>query len=151
MQVFDVEATLSMSIIRSLVKFIGIAAAIWTVGVSVYIIFAPTLSQVSTHMALPDGTMIRQEEHFTKNLLQRRGWIGVIGFIVWPLSLPIMIGITGARAAWIHKQGLLWAMAGTMLLFRFLAGFSIGGAYVPAAWGFLVAALLNTIQSRLSK
>ena len=37
-------------------------------------------------------------------------------------------------------------MAGVMFLFSFLAGFSIGLAYVPAAGGFLVAAFLNTIQ-----
>jgi hypothetical protein len=140
-----------MRIIRLLVKFIGMAAAIWTIGVSGYIVIAPTQSRISTHVALPDGTVLKQEEHITENLLQREGWLGVIGFILWPLSLPILIGITGARAAWTYKQGLLWAMAGTMLLFSFLAGFSIGGAYVPAALGLLVAALLNTIQSRLSK
>ena len=137
--------------IRILVKFIGIAAAIWTIGVSVYILFAPTQSQVSTYVALPDGSALRQEKHITENLLQREGWLGVIGFILGPLSLPILIGITGARAAWMYREGLLWAMAGTMLLFSFLAGFSIGGAYVAAALGLLVAALLNTLQTRLSK
>jgi hypothetical protein len=137
--------------IRLLVKFIGMAAVIWTIGVSVYIIFAPTQSQVSSHVALPDGSVLRQEELITDNLFQREGWLGVVGFILWPLSLPILIGITGARAAWIYKEGLLWAMAGTMLLFCFVAGFSIGGAYVAAACGLLVAALLSTLQTRLSK
>jgi hypothetical protein len=83
-----------MRIIRLLVKFIGIAAAIWTIGASVYIIFAPTQSQVSMGVALPDGTVLRQEEHITENLVQREGWLGVIGFILWPLSLPIALGIT---------------------------------------------------------
>jgi len=135
-----------MQIVRSLVKFIGVVAAIWTVGVSGFIMFAPTQSQVSTHMTLPDGTMTRQEHHSSTSLLERQGWAGVFGFILWPLSLPMMIGITGGRAAWLHKQGLLWAMGGTMLLFSFLAGFSIGLAYVPAAAGFLIAAIINTIQ-----
>ena len=129
-----------MPIIRSLVKFIGVAAAIWTVGVSGFIMFAPTQSQVSTHMTLPDGTIIREEGHSTSSLIESEGWIGVIGFILWPLSLPIMIAMTGARAAWLYKQGLLWTMAGVMLLFSFLGGFSIGLAYVPVAGGFLVAA-----------
>ncbi|MCH6559981.1 hypothetical protein IH799_06450 [candidate division KSB1 bacterium] len=135
-----------MQIVRSLVKFLGVAAAIWTVGVSGFIMFAPTQSQVSTHMTLPDGTIIREEGHSSTSLLERQGWAGVFGFILWPLSLPIMIAMTGARAAWLYKQGLLWTMAGIMLLFSFLAGFSIGLAYVPAAAGFLVAAFLNTIQ-----
>ncbi len=135
-----------MQTVQSLVKFIGVAAAIWTVCASGFIMFGATQSQVSTQMALPDGTMTRQEHHSSTSLLERQGWAGVFGFILWPLSLPIMIAIAGARAAWLYKQGLLWTMAGVMLLFSFLAGFSIGLAYVPAAGGFLVAAFLNTIQ-----
>ena len=137
--------------IRSLVKLIGIAAAIWTVGVSIYIIFAPTQSHFSSHMALSDGTTIRQEGYVTNTLMEREGWVGVMAFILGLILVPILICITGARAAWLHKQGLLWAMAGTMLLFCFLWGFSIGGAYVPAAGAFLLAALLNTIQLRIAE
>jgi len=139
-----------MHIIRSLVKFIGLAAAIWTIGVSIYILFAPTQSHYSSHIILPDGTSVRQEGYVTKTLMEREGWVGVIGFILGPLLVPILISITGARAAWLHKQGLLWTMAGTMLLFCFLAGFSIGGAYVPAGLAFLLAALLNTVQLKLN-
>ncbi len=135
-----------MQTVRSLVKFIGVTAAIWTVCASGFIMFGATQSQVSTQLTLPDGTMTRQEHHSSTSLLERQGWAGVFGFILWPLSLPIMIAMTGARAAWLYKQGLLWTMAGIMLLFSFLAGFSIGLAYVSAAGGFLVAAFLNTIQ-----
>ena len=139
-----------MHIIRSLVKFIGLAAAIWTISVSIYILFAQTQSHYSSHMILPDGTSVRQEGYVTKTLMEREGWVGVIGFILGPLLVPILISITGARAARLHKQGLLWAMAGMMLLFCFLAGFSIGGAYVPAGLAFLLAALLNTVQLKLN-
>ncbi len=133
-----------MHAIRPLVTFIGIAAAIWTLGISLYIVLMPTETQKYTHRLSADGTMLRQEEHSTTSLLRREGWIGLFAFVLWPLSLPIMIGITGARAAWQHKQGLLWGMAGAMLVFSFLAGFSIGGAFMPAAGGLFVAALLST-------
>jgi len=110
---------IGMQTVQSLVKFIGVAAAIWTVCASGFIMFGATQSQVSTQMALPDGTMTRQEHHSSTSLLERQGWAGVFGFILWPLSLPIMIAIAGARAAWLYKQGLLWTMAGVMLLLAF--------------------------------
>ncbi len=62
-----------MQIFRPLVKFIGVSAAIWMIGVSVYIIVAPTQSHYSSHMTLPDGTMVRQEGYVTKTLIEREG------------------------------------------------------------------------------
>ena len=57
-----------------------------------------------------------------------------------PLLIPVLFAGLGVWAAW-HGQRVTLGVAALLLaVFTFISGFSIGGAYIPAAGLLLVAA-----------
>ena len=62
------------------------------------------------------------------------------GYGAVPLVIPILLA---GLAAWAARRGqrvTLGVAALVLAVFTFISGFSIGGAYIPAAWLLIVAA-----------
>ena len=59
-----------------------------------------------------------------------------------PLSIPVVITGLGAWAAYRRRRWSLVLAAVVLALFAAVAGFSIGGAYLPSVCGLAVASLV---------
>ncbi len=57
-----------------------------------------------------------------------------------PLLIPVLFAGLAAWAAWNGWRVTLGVAALLLAVFTFISGFSIGGAYIPAAWLLIVAA-----------
>jgi hypothetical protein len=66
---------------------------------------------------------------------------------VW-MSIPALAGAAGMVFAARAASGPLWACAGAMVGFALLGAWSIGFAYVPAAWAMLIAAIVQPPTTR---
>ena len=64
----------------------------------------------------------------------------VSGLGAVPLLIPVLFAALAAWAAWRGRPVTLGVAALLLAVFTFITGFSIGGAYIPAAWLLIVAA-----------
>jgi hypothetical protein len=71
-----------------------------------------------------------------------RSFAEISGFGVLPLIVPAVVAIAAAYAAWRGQRVLLGGLAALLAGFTVITGFSIGGAYLPAAGLLIVSALL---------
>lgn len=68
-----------------------------------------------------------------------------------PLLVPAAIALLGAWAVWNDRRVLSGVVAALLLVFSIIGGFSIGGAYLPAAGGMgLATAALLSVERRVS-
>ena len=73
-------------------------------------------------------------------------WCVVVGGAgVVPLVVPVLVGAWAAWAAWRQSIAVLAVATAIFLGFCFIAGFSIGGAYVPTGIGLVAATLLGIV------
>jgi hypothetical protein len=68
-----------------------------------------------------------------------------------PLLVPAAIALLGAWAAWRGHGVVLGAVAALLLLFSYIAGFSIGAGYMPAAGGMVLATAALASVERTTK
>jgi hypothetical protein len=100
-------------------------AAVWALGVSLYILLAPHGTSVGTTIT-SDGQEISQTVSHP-SFYEVQGWEGIAALAVFA-SLYLLV----AAAAWFGRT-LPLAVASLMAsLLTFLAGFSIGLFYFPA-------------------
>jgi hypothetical protein len=74
--------------------------------------------------------------------VQYRSFSEISGLGVVPLLLPVLLAGWAAWAAWRRRTRALVIATSVFLAFCFLAGFSVGGAYLPAGFGLAAAAWL---------
>ncbi len=98
---------------------LSIIALVWCVGVGVYIWVTPL--SYARHSS--DGASFRMQLPFAQ--------VSALGPV--PLLVPAGLTLVAVWAAWTGRLGVLVGTALTLAGFSLLAGFSIGGAYLPAA------------------
>ncbi len=115
---------------------VAIAAA-WGVGASLYIFFSPvTISGVTS-------TLFRDSSEVVRAFTRQQSWYEAQG--LWGvLVLLIFSGfyLLAARLAFRGNNKGLLIMSVVALVLSVVAGFSIGGVYLPAALGLFIGALL---------
>ena len=118
-------------------KLIVAIAASWAIGASLYIFFAP-ITVVSTPSKLfRDSTVV--VETFTREL----SWFEAQG--LWGVFVLLMFAglyLLAARLAWRSQYTGLTILSLIAIAVSIIAGFSIGGIYLPAALGLLAGALI---------
>lgn len=78
--------------------------------------------------------------------VEYRSFSDISALGVVPLVVPVLLAGWATWAAW--QQRTLGLAIATLIFFAFcfLAGFSIGGEYVPLGFGLLAAALLGMLE-----
>ena len=118
-------------------KLIVAIAAAWAIGASLYIFFAP-ITIVSTPSKLfRDSTIV--VETITREL----SWFEAQGpWGVFVLLIFSGLYVLAARLAWRSQYTRLTILSLIATAMSIIAGFSIGGIYLPAALGLLAGALI---------
>jgi hypothetical protein len=123
-------------------KFIVAIAAVWAVGASLYIFFSPvTISGVT-------ATLRRDSSEVVEVFTRQQSWYEAQG--LWGvLGLAIFCGLylLAVRLTWSGKYRALVILSVLAIGLSILTGFSIGAAYLPAALGLFVGALILLIES----
>ena len=118
-------------------KIIVAIAAAWAVGASLYIFFSPvTISGVT-------GTLRRDLSEVVEVFTRQQSWYEAQG--LWGvLVLVIFSGfyLLALRVAWRGQYRALTVMGVVAIALSIVTGFSIGAAYLPAALGLFIGALL---------
>jgi hypothetical protein len=118
-------------------KIIVAVAALWAVGASLFILFSPvTISGVT-------GTLRHDSSEVVEVFTRHQSWYESQG--IWGvLVLVIFCGlyILAVRLAWGGKYRVLMFLSVFAIGLSIVSGFSIGAAYLPAALGLFVGALV---------
>jgi hypothetical protein len=124
-------------------KLIVTIAAIWAVGVSLYIFSSPVAVHGVTERMLRDSSTV------VKTSAQVQSWYEMQG--LWgSLWLVLFSGLylLAVRFAWSGKHVALAILSVTAVALSIVTGFSIGSAYLPAAFSLFIATLMF-LSSRL--
>ena len=111
-------------------------AALWAVGVSLYILFSPV--EVSGVTA----TLRRTADEVLETFTRQQSWYETEG--LWGVMVIVIVGafyLLAVRVAWQGKGKALLLMSFFAVVLSILSGFSIGAAYLPAALGLLLGAV----------
>jgi len=127
-------------------KLIVVIAATWAVGVSLYIFSSPVSVHGVTDLVLRDSRTV--VEAFTRE----QSWHEVQG-LSGTLWLAFFSGfyLFAVRVAWRGHHVALAIMSVTAVALSIVTGFSIGGAYLPAALGLFIGALMFLSSKLLRK
>jgi len=118
-------------------KLIVAIAATWAVGASLYIFSSPVSVHGVTELMLRDSSTVM--EVFTRE----QSWYEAQG--LWGVSwLVIFSGLylLAVRVAWKGNHKVLAILSVTAIALSIVTGFSIGGAYLPAALGLFIGMLM---------
>ena len=124
-------------------KLIVAIAATWTVGASLYIFSSPVSVHGVKELLLHDSTTV--VEVFTRE----QSWYEAQGLwgIFW-LAFFSGFYLLAVRVAWKGNHIALAILGVAAIALSIVTGFSIGGAYLPAALGLFIGALMF-LSSRL--
>jgi len=118
-------------------KFFVVIAATWAVGASLYIFFSP----VSAHGVT--GLMLRDSSTMVEVFTREQSWDEAQGLwgILWLVFFSGLY-LLAVRVAWKGNHIALAIMSVTAVALSIVTGFSIGGAFLPAALGLFIGMLL---------
>jgi hypothetical protein len=118
-------------------KLIVAIAATWAVAASLYIFFSP----VSMHGVT--GVMLRDSSTVVEAFTREQSWYEARGLwgILWLVFFSGLY-LLAVRAAWRGNHIALGIMSVTAIALSIVTGFSIGGAYLPAALGLFIGTLV---------
>ena len=118
-------------------KFIVAIATAWAVGASLYIFYSPmTISGVR-------GTLLRDSSEVVEVFTRQQSWYEAQG--LWGVLVLVIFSsfyLLAFRVAWRGKYTTLAVMGVVAIALSIVSGFSIGAAYLPAAFGLFIGALL---------
>jgi hypothetical protein len=130
---------MTMSKLISAGKALIAFAALWALGVSLVILFTPVEIHEIEAVVVPGGDSTPQETITYQSWYQVQGAWGVAVLFIFAglYALPAWLARrTETRWIWLALASLL------ALTLTFLAGFSIGGFYLPAALALLAGVIL---------
>lgn len=117
---------------------------------------APILAAVSTAWCVALGFMIwftpvrysgitGEPGQPDRHVVSYRAFSEISHFGPLPLVFPVVVATLATWAAWRGVRNGLGGLALLFAAFTFISGFSIGGAYLPAAGALIVAAVLSAV------
>lgn len=125
-------------------KSLVILAAIWAVGVSLYIFFSPVTIHTITATAISGGSESVEASTLTKSWYQVQGLWGVFVLVLFAGFYVVAL-----YPAWRAAYPALAMLSLVGLTLSFLAGFSIGLFYLPSALGLLIGTMLLWLSRQM--
>ena len=118
-------------------KLIVAIAASWAVGASIYIFSSPVAVRGVT------GRMLRDTSTVLEPFTREQSWYEAQGLwgVLWLLVFSGLY-ILAVRVAWRGSHLALAIVSVTAVALSIVTGFSIGGAYLPAALGLIIGTLM---------
>lgn len=124
-------------------KFIVAIAASWAVGASLYIFFSPMTIRGVTVTSLRGSSEVVEVFTRQQSWYEAQGLWGVLVLVIFSSFYLLAL-----RVAWRGKYKALAVMGVVAVALSIVTGFSIGAAYLPAAFGLVIGALL-LLSSRI--
>ncbi len=112
-------------------------SAVWCVAIGLWIWFTP----------VGNSAIVRGSSRPEQDVVHYRSFSEISHFGALPLIVPTAVAILATCAAWRGIRAGLGVSALLFVGFTFIAGFSIGGAYLPAAALLTLATLLACCSS----
>src|SRR5262245_30553571 len=129
---------------RWIARVLAVAAVAWCMATGVWLWITPLRSDGVLTTAYADSSGMAQQT--TYRVTESRSFAEVSALGPAPLLIPTLIAAMGAWAVWRGRLLPATIAAALLVVFVFLAGFSIGAGYVPAA-GALVWAIVARADS----
>ncbi|MFT5501383.1 MAG: hypothetical protein ACI88G_001520 [Woeseiaceae bacterium] len=123
-------------------KVIVALAATWALGASLYIFFSPVSVHGVSSVMLRDSATVVEEFSREQSWYEAQGLWGVLWLVIFS-----GLYLLAVRLAWRGNINALASVSATAIALSIVTGFSIGGAYLPAALGLLI----GTVVFLLSK
>jgi len=126
-------------------KFLVVLAAVWAVGVSLYIFFSPITIHSITATTVSGGSESVEASTLTKSWYQVQGIWGI-----FVLVLFAGLYVVALYLAWRSAYLALAILSLVALTLSYLAGFSIGLFYLPSVVGLLIGTVLLWLSRPMS-
>ena len=124
-------------------QLIVVLAATLAVGASLYIFSLPVSVHGVTDLMLRDSSTVVQAFTREQSWYEARGLWGILWLVIFSGLYLLAI-----RVAWRGNHLALAIMSVIAVALSIVAGFSIGGTYLPAALGLFIGTLM-LLSSRL--
>ena len=124
-------------------KLIVAIAATWAVGTSLYVFFLPVSVHGITDLLLRDSSTVVEAFTREQSWYEARGLWGTLWLVLFS-----GLYLVAVRVAWRGNHTALAIMSVAAVALSVVTGFSIGGAYLPAALGLFIGSLMF-LSSRL--
>lgn len=122
---------------------VAVAAAVfslvWCLVAGVWLWTAPVTGSFIVVTVDPAGTSTI-ERGIDQRSFAEMSQLGIV-----PLLIPVLVAGCALWAAWRRRAAALAVATFVFLVFCVLAGFSIGGAYIPAGLGLLGATITQAL------
>ena len=125
-------------------KLIVAIAATWAVGASLYIFSSPVSVHGVTETLLRDSSTVMEAFTREQSWYEAQGLWGILGLVLFSGFYLMAV-----RVAWKGNYIALAIMSVTAVALSIITGFSIGGAYLPAALGLFIGTLMFLSSKRL--
>ena len=118
-------------------KLIVSIAAVWAVGASLYIFSSPVSIHGVTGLTLRDSSTVVETFTREQSWYEAQGLWGILWLVVFS-----GLYLVAVRVAWRGNHIVLAIVSVTAVALSIVTGFSIGGAYLPAALGLFIGTLM---------
>ena len=118
-------------------RLIVAIAATWAVGASLYIFSSPVSVHGVTDLIFRDSSTVVEVFSREQSWYEAQGLWGVLWLVLFS-----GLYLLAVRVAWRGNYIVLAIMSVTAVALSVVAGFSIGGAYLPAALGLFIGTLM---------
>ena len=124
---------------RRLATALGGLAFLWAGAATFYLLTAAGYEDVSTSVALAEGTVDAQG--VTTSLVSANGpWVvGLLGGVSLLAALPLGVALAYPQG----QRATTWSVALLLLGFSIVSGFSVGLFYLPSAVLLLASAIVT--------
>jgi hypothetical protein len=118
-------------------KFLVVMAATWAVGASLYVFSSPVSMHGVTGLILRDSSTVVETFTREQSWYEAQGLWGILWLVVFS-----GLYLVAVRVAWRGNYIALAIVSVIAVALSIVTGFSIGGAYLPAALGLFIGTLI---------
>lgn len=133
-----------MRYVRLAPRIVATASFVWSIAIGWWLWTRPFRSVGLVSSAEDPNKMIRDEKIFAFSDISALGGT--------PLLIPIALTGLAMLAAWTNRAITLFVLSLALMGYSFITGFSIGNAYMPAAYVLVIAACIGfALDDRVAK
>ncbi len=133
---------------KTIAKITAALSVLLVLAVTFYIVLKPDFYAGQSETIIGKPLPLRETSTKQISKIEYRSYLEVNGLSgLIPLAIPIILSLFGFWALfWKAKTGkvIIWVSVILLILFSFLAMFSIGLGYIPAVIAMIIAAIFNS-------